>query len=112
MNLPHLEPLLFAKEILSKSESEVVVRCEFEATPTLSMLAEASAQASSAFSEEVAIGFVSSFKSVVLLGTINDRTYNIKVTKEVELSNMKQFSFEVEEVATGSFTIVFKEESK
>ena len=116
MNLPHEAPLLFAKNIISQDEKMVTVLCDFDQIPTLAMFIEASAQSSSAFekaqSEEPKIGFLTMVKNIELLNEINNSIFLIKVTKENEINNIKQFTFKAldkdtkENIVTGSFTIV------
>jgi len=115
MNLPHQTPLIFAKNIVSQDENVVTVFCDFDQIPTLAMFIEASAQSSSAFEiekEEAKIGFLTMVKNIELLNEITNSVFLIKVTKENEINNIKQFSFDAfdkdtnKTIVTGSFTIV------
>lgn len=116
MNLPHLEPLIFAKNIIDKDEKVATVLCDFSQLPTLAMFIEASAQSSSAFdtneSDEPKIGFLTMLRNIELLDEIQNSIFLIKVTQENEINNIKQFSFEAFDKTTninvviGSFTIV------
>ncbi|MDD2829446.1 MAG: hypothetical protein PHW18_07735 [Sulfuricurvum sp.] len=66
--LPHKEPLIFVESLLEQSDTEVTFRSSFPLTPTLAMFCEASAQGTSYFplSPHCNIGFVSSFRNVIL----------------------------------------------
>ena len=68
MNLPHLAPILFAKEVLESNEKEVLVQCSFPYSPSLVMLCEAAAQRSAAFiekkQEDPQIGYLVSLKDI------------------------------------------------
>ncbi len=113
MNLPHLAPLLYAKEVLSKENEIASVLCDFDTVPTLSMFVEAAAQSSAAFSkdEDIKIGFLILVKNVKLIDKLDETKYIFNLTSEVELNNMKQFSFEAfskennKLVVAGEFTI-------
>lgn len=119
MNLPHGEALLFAKEILDKNNDVVKVRCEFSTFPTLAMFIEAAAQSSAAFNSDsdtsVKIGFLTMAKDVKLLNKIRKKNYIIKVEIQIEVTNIKQFYFEVYEefsdikYASGYFTLIIQE---
>ena len=118
MNLPHIEPLLFAKQIFDLYNNTATVLCEFNQIPTLSMFIEAAAQASSAFDlnkdNEPKIGFLTLAKNIELLNEIKDNSYLIKLKNEVEVNNMKQFSFEAYDknnikIVKGLFTILVQE---
>lgn len=121
MNLPHLEPLIFAKKITEIDENIATVLCDFGKTPSLSMFIEASAQASSAFSNSIShkkeIGFLTMAKNIELVSPILNSLFLIKVKKENMISNIKQFSFEAFDkdtnckVIIGSFTLVIPNEN-
>jgi len=116
VNLPHQSPLIFAKEVISLDNKTATVLCNFGQVPTLAMFIEASAQSSSAFNtnnnEEAQIGFLTMVKNIELLDEIKNSIFLIKVIKENEISNIKQFTFEVFDkntklkISIGSFTIV------
>lgn len=109
MNLPHLAPILFAKRIESKSDKGATVLCEFPTLPTLPMLLEAAAQASSAISDdEVKEGFLVSANSLKLYKKATERTVEIEVTQELKMQDMSIFSFSIKDLADGKFTIYAK----
>ena len=116
MNLPHQEPLVFAKKVLKANKEEVEVLCLFKETPTLAMFIEASAQSSVAFNEENApsIGFISIVKNIELKEKIIELEYRIQVKKEAEIGAYKQFYFEAYALksqvksVTGFFTLVMQ----
>ncbi len=66
--LPHKKPLVFIDSLLKKSDLEVTFRASFPLIPTLAMYCEASAQGTSYFplSAHCTIGFISSFRNVIL----------------------------------------------
>ncbi len=117
MNLPHQEPLLFAREILLKSDEKVEVLCIFPIVPTLPMFIEAAAQSSIAFDQDdqIKIGFLTTVKEVMLLCDIEEKVYLFKLKKESDLMNYKQFLFEAYskekriKTVSGHFTIVIEE---
>jgi ABC-type antimicrobial peptide transport system ATPase subunit len=114
MNLPHLDPLIFAKKIIELDGNIAKVLCEFDKIPTLCMFIEASAQASSAFDTSGKIAFLTVSKNIDLIQKITKNIYVIQVTLMVEIENMKQFYFEVFEndcnkkVVSGNFTILIQ----
>ena len=116
MNLPHQEPLIFAKKIVQRDKSTATVLCEFSTIPTISMFIEAAAQSSSAFSnhEDIKIGFLTLAKNVKLLNEIREKKFLLNLNIEIELNNIKQFSFEAYQkqngtkVVTGNFTIAIQ----
>ncbi len=96
MNLPHQEPLIFAKKILQEEGDFAKVLCEFKSSPTLAMFLEASAQSTIAFSssKEVKTGFLVNAQNVKLIEKLEELEYVINIKKEVEVNNMKKFFFE------------------
>ncbi len=119
MNLPHREPLIFAKDILLKEENTVQVRCEFSMLPTLAMFVEAAAQSSAAFNSDshskAKIGFLTMVNDVKLLEEIETLRFLFHLKKEVEVGPYKKFSFEVYDnnmhlkIANGKFTLLIQE---
>ncbi|NQY25211.1 MAG: hypothetical protein HRT41_14405 [Campylobacteraceae bacterium] len=99
MNLPHLAPMLFAKEVLELKKKEVLVKCSFPYVPSLAMLCEAAAQSSAAFLNEEKdkpeIGFLINIKNVLELKVLKECECIVKVIKNVELENMSEYDFEV-----------------
>jgi len=117
MNLPHKDPLIFAKKIIEKNENSATVFCSFDQTPTLAMFLEAAAQSTIAFSkeEEIKIGFLTSAQNIKLHNKLKQSEYIIQVKKEIEVANMKKFYFESFEnlnctpCVEGFITIIIKE---
>ncbi len=114
MKLPHREPLVYAKEVLTKNSDMVEVLCRFDTIPTLPMFVEAAAQSSSAFNldGQAKIGFLTMAKDVKLLNSIKKKSYVIKVEIKVEINNIKQFYFEVfsnKKYVSGYFTLIIQE---
>ncbi len=119
MNLPHREPLIFAKEILSRADDTAQVICEFNILPTLAMFVEAAAQSSAAFDSDgdnkVKIGFLTMASDVRLLGKIETLHFLFHLKKEVEVGPYKKFSFDVYEynkhlkIISGNFTLLIEE---
>ncbi|MCF6308960.1 MAG: hypothetical protein L3J19_00570 [Sulfurimonas sp.] len=110
LNLPHKEPIKFAKYIVSKEDTSAVVKVQFDEIPSLPMLVEAAAQSSAAFSnEENKMGFLVTLKNIKLVNKPCSFEYNIKVTLEHQLDSLTYFNFEVYDehtvVATGIFII-------
>lgn len=119
MNLPHREPLIFAKEILLREDATVQVRCEFNRLPTLAMFIEAAAQSSAAFNSngdnKMKTGFLTMASDVKLLGKIETFHFLFHLRKEVEVGSYKKFSFDVYEynkhlkIVSGNFTLLIEE---
>lgn len=110
LNLPHQEPIRFAKYVLSKDETTAIVKVEFDSIPTLPMIVESAAQSSAAFGDGcVRDGVLVSLKNVKLLHSPKALDYNVKVVSEHKMGAMTYFSFEFLEndvlIVTGSFII-------
>ena len=116
MNLPHQEPLIFAKRVICKDTESATVLCEFEKVPTLAMFLEAAAQSTAAFAseEKSPIGFLTMCKDIKLLAPLVEKNYHIQVTKDTEINTIKRFVFEVFDrsdnikYVSGSLTIVIQ----
>ena len=113
LNLPHQEPIKFAKYIVSKEDTSAVVKVEFDEIPSLPMLVEAAAQSSAAFSnEENKMGFLVTLKNIKLLNKPQALEYDVKVTFEHQLDALTYFNFEVYDegilMANGIFIIALK----
>ena len=111
--LPHIAPIRFAKYVVSKDDSQAVVRNEFTTVPSLGMLIEAVAQSSAAFAEEDSkgnVGYLTTLRNVKLLTKPSSLEYNITITQTQQVANFGYFSFEVNQkeelIATGSFMVV------
>lgn len=117
MNLPHLPPIRFAKEMLTCNDKRASVLCEFPCLPTLPMLTEAAAQASSAFakSDTPRNGFLVLIKDVVLHVKAESLTCVVVIEERLSLGNSSEFYFEVFEKengvmnASGSLMVVLEE---
>jgi len=110
LNLPHREPIRFAKEIISKELNSARVRIGFDETPSLAMMIEAAAQSCAAVGEgDAKMGFLVSLKNVKLLTLPTKTTLEVEVVNEHNVENMKMMSFDIFEdgtkVSTGSFMI-------
>lgn len=113
LHLPHQNPIRFAQDVISKDDSEALVKVKFSSIPTLAMIIEAAAQSSAAFgNNEVNMGFLVSLKNIKLLNPIESLNYNVKIINEHNLNSMKYFNFELLDndvlVASGSFVVAFK----
>jgi hypothetical protein len=119
MNLPHLAPIKFVKAILTCKEKQATVLCEFQSLPTLPMLTEAAAQASSALlkSDIPQNGFLVLMKDVILHVKAKSVTCVVAIEERVSLGNSSEFYFEVfekeggEMYANGLLMIVTEERS-
>ncbi len=117
MNLPHREPLIFAKRVIWKDAESATVLCEFEEVPTLAMFLEAAAQSTAAFAseEKTPIGFLTMCKDIKLLAPFVGKYYHIQITKDTEINTIKRFLFEVFDksgkikYASGSLTILIRD---
>lgn len=119
MILPHLKPIRFAQDIIEVKEETSLVKCEFQFIPTLAMLCEAAAQSSASYNQQnksnkknEQIGFLVTLKNVKLLKEVVDKSFDIKLNKNVDLGNMSEYTFEVINSGTvyaiGTFTIVLQ----
>lgn len=113
LNLPHKEPIKFAKYIVSKEDTLAVVKVQFDEIPSLPMLVEAAAQSSAAFSnEENKIGFLVTLKNIKLVNKPCSFEYNIKVIFEHQLDSLTYFNFEAYDedilVVNGIFIIALQ----
>ena len=118
MKLPHLEPLIFAKDVLEKSDITSKVLCKFDTIPKLTTFIEAAAQSSSSFVEPTKPmrGFLATTKNVTQHSPMESLNYVIVLKLEAQIGEYRQFSFEGFEdnnlektVISGSFTVVIQE---
>lgn len=117
MNLPHLPPIRFAKEVFTCNDKRATVLCEFPSIPTLPMLTEAAAQASSAFaqSDTPQNGFLVLIKETALHVKPKSLSFLVEIEARLSLGNASEFYFEVFEkeggvlCASGSLMIVLEE---
>ena len=110
LDLPHCDPIRFAKHIISKTLDKAVVQIEFKEIPTFAMMIEASAQSSSALSDaSVKKGYLVSLKNVELLQKPTKNSFEVEVINQNRLGNMNSIAFNVFEdkknIVTGSFVI-------
>jgi hypothetical protein len=103
--------------VLNSNNNIVEVRCDFGYIPTLAMFIEAAAQSSAAFNldNQVKMGFLTMAKDIKLLDELKAKKYIIKLKKEAEINQYKQFSFKAYsqsnniKVVSGSFTLVIQQ---
>lgn len=110
LNIPHREPLKFAKYIVSKDGDFAVVRIEFNSIPTLPMITEAAAQSAAAFGDNNNdMGYLVSLKNIKLLTKLKNTEYDVNIIKEHKLNKLSYFRFEIfqdsELMASGVFII-------
>lgn len=116
MNLLHLEPLRFAKEIITLDLEKAKVRCFFPYVPTLAMIIEASAQSSAAFSQGATLraGFLVLAKDVELLQSPKERSFVACIEQNSSFENKREFFFEFFNdsedtlIASGTFIIMLR----
>ena len=113
LNLPHKEPIRFAKHIISKELDRARVSLEFDEIPSLAMMIEAAAQSSAAIGEgDATMGFLVSLKNVKLLTPPTTKILEVEVINEHNMENMKMMSFDIFEdetkVSTGAFMIAIE----
>ena len=117
INIPHQEPLIFAKEVLHKDDKTSQVLCKFDFVPTLAIFIEAAAQSSASFKDlkKDQIGFLTTTKNIKKENDILSKEYIFNITLEIDLGNISKFSFEafdtVNNIKTvsGEFTVVLQE---
>jgi len=110
LNLPHQEPIRFAKHIISKYDNIALVRIVFDNKPSLAMLVEAVAQSSAAFGDgDTKMGYLVTIKNIVLLQEANSLEYDAKISSAHQIDQLSYFEFEVldkeELIAKGEFII-------
>ena len=110
LQLPHKDPVRFAKSVLYKNEKSARVKIEFQELPSLAMLIEAAAQSSAVFGDGSAkMGFLVSLKNVKLTKKASRKILEVEVKNEHNLENMKYINFEVfesdESIAIGSLVV-------
>jgi len=113
ITLPHLEPILFAKELLEKDKDTCLVQVEFPHPASLAMIIEAAAQSSAGFAsandDAKQVAFLVLLKDVVLLQETKYTQLTIGLKVEQNLATINYFSFiakhKDEEVARGTFAI-------
>lgn len=118
MNLPHLEPLIFAKEVLEQTPKNAKILCEFESAPKLTTFIEAAAQSSSSFVEPTKPmrGFLATIRNIEQHHPMKSLEYIVILDLEAQIGEYRQFTFKgfeksnpLEAVISGSFTVVIQE---
>ncbi|MDF1874733.1 hypothetical protein JHD48_03165 [Sulfurimonas sp. SAG-AH-194-I05] len=110
LNIPHQEPLHFAKSIVSKNAHTALVSVSFSTPPTLPMLIESAAQSSGAFNIDASCeGFLVMMKDIHVHQDIKYTEYTIEIILQNELEKLKYFTFKVKKdkqvICTGSLVI-------
>ena len=110
LNLPHKEPILFAKTVLSKDTISARVAVEFPQTPSLAMMIESAAQSTVAFNDgSKKGGYLVGMKNIKLLNGANEKKLEVVVVIKHAVENMRLIDFEVYEksllLCKGSLTI-------
>ena len=101
LNLPHKDPIKFAKYVVSSEGDTNRVRIKFDTIPSLAMLVEASAQSSASFGEgNTKMGYLVTLKNIKLLATPQSLEYDVEVTSGHSVDALTYFSFEVLDVKT------------
>jgi len=113
LNLPHQEPILFAKHVIETEGDTNSVKVEFDTIPSLAMIVEAAAQSSAAFDKgEDKMGYLVTLKNIKLLEKPSSLEYIVKVTSEQQIDALTYFTFETYDkeliVATGTFIIALQ----
>jgi len=117
MKLPHKAPVRFIKEVLEEAEDYAISIVEFDETPTLSAIVEASAQnvifILSLF-EIYHIGVLTGMKNIKLHQKLNAGTYRVKTKIFARLDNFYMFTFKLFDnndtiIVDGEITILLEE---
>ena len=115
VQLPHLPPIKFAKEILFSNEQEARVVVVFKEIPTLPMLVESAAQSSSALEQtkEIKNAFLVGMKNIKILHKPLLTSFEVSVKNKHSLENMKLIDFGIFEgeknIASGTLTLAIEE---
>lgn len=110
LNLPHIEPIRFAKSVLTKDSTTARVVVEFPQIPTLAMMIEAAAQSTAAFGDGTNQGgYLVGMKNIKLINEASQKHAEVNVVLKHSLENMTLIDFEVEQenllLCKGSLTI-------
>jgi len=117
MKLPHKVPVRFIKEVLEEGEDYAISIVEFDETPTLSAIVEASAQnvifILSLF-EIYHIGVLTGMKNIKLHQKLNAGTYRVETNIFASLDNFYIFTFKLFDnndtlIVDGEITILLEE---
>jgi hypothetical protein len=115
LHLPHLDPIRFAQDMISRDDTECVVSAKFPHLPSLAMIVEAAAQSSAAFSteDEDPMAFLVMLKDIQLHQVPNHLSLRFELRVEQQLGTISYFSFSAFEderqIATGAFSIAIQE---
>ncbi len=117
MKLPHLEPLVFAKEVLYVDDESAKVLCEFEQFPTIGVFIEAAAQSSAAFFQggEPKTGYLANVTNMELLDSIEVLQYIVSLKKIFSFENLVKYSFLItqkgdnKKIAQGELTVAIEQ---
>ena len=110
LNLPHLDPIKFAKYVISRDDKEAIVRIGFDSVPSLGMLVEAVAQSSAAFGDgDPKMGYLVTIKNIELIQKASSLEYDAKIISAHQIDKLNYFTFEIFDkeilVAKGEFII-------
>jgi hypothetical protein len=115
IDIPHLPPIRFAQEVTKQIDAQtVVVRCVFQAPPSMAQMIEAAAQASAGFGiQEGQDGYLVQVKDVNVIEKPTQTTLFVKVSNTATLGNTSQFTFTFfndltlcdPQLCSGNFTI-------
>lgn len=113
MKLPHLEPLVFAKEILSVDETSSQVLCEFKDIPSLAVCIEAAAQSCASFFQEgeFKTGYLANASNIELLEELIECEYIINLEHLLSFDNLSKYSFVIsntqneQNIVSGELTV-------
>ena len=115
INLPHKDPVKFAKFVVSNDGEVAIVKIEFTTLPTLPMIIEAAAQSTAGLgsSGKAQMGYLVSLKNIKLLEELIHLEYDVKIVSEHKLGALSYFYFEVYKddvvFASGTFIVAVDE---
>ena len=113
MKLPHQEPLIFARDILTLTKTEAKVLCIFDETPSIATFIEAAAQSSAAFFQDGdhKLGFLANAKNVEWIKKTEDTEFVIHLHLNLTFETMSNYNFTVytkdeqTKICSGEFTV-------
>ena len=113
MKLPHQEPLIFARDVLSLTQTDAKVFCRFEEIPSLATFIEASAQSSAAFFQDgdYKLGFLANAKNIEWITKTEDTEFVICLHLNLTFETMSNYTFKVcskdeqSDICSGEFTV-------
>jgi hypothetical protein len=112
LKLPHKPPILFAKEILDKTEDLAIVLVEFPKPPTLGMMMEAAAQSSAALSNSEKEGYLLSCSNLIMHKKPTGVKFSVHIKSIMSSPSLNELYFEMKKqesiVSSGTLLVMLQ----